>query len=84
MCVPYTFQCLLTTGVLVGLIVMADTIKPEAHATVYALQRKRIGVYLLTGDNRHTAHAIAGKVIITVVIVRESMVYYKYSDYYLS
>ena len=54
---------LLTTGVLVGLIVMADTIKPEAHATVYTLQRKRIDVYLLTGDNRHTAQAIASKVI---------------------
>ena len=56
---------LLTTGVLVGLIVMADTIKPEAHATVYTLQRKRIDVYLLTGDNRHTAQAIASKVILT-------------------
>ena len=41
---------------------MADTIKPEAHATVYALQRKRVGVYLLTGDNRYTAQAIANKV----------------------
>ena len=41
---------------------MADTIKPEARATVYALQRNRIRVYLLTGDNRHTAQAIADKV----------------------
>ena len=60
------------TGVLVGLIVMADTIKPEAHATVYALQRRRMGVYLLTGDNRHTAQAIASKVahlVITTTVV---------------
>ena len=46
---------------------MADTIKPEAHATVYALQRRRMGVYLLTGDNRHTAQAIASKVAQLVI-----------------
>ena len=48
---------------------MADTIKPEAHATVYTLQRKRINVYLLTGDNRHTAQAIASKVIVSATAI---------------
>ena len=46
-----------------GLFVMADTIKPEAPVTVTTLQRMKMGVYLLTGDNRHTAQAIASQVV---------------------
>jgi len=56
-------------GLLVGLFVMADTIKPEAPATVAALQRMRLSVYLLTGDNRHTAQAIANQVVFIVHFV---------------
>jgi len=41
---------------------MADTIKLEAPVTVAALQQMRMSVYLLTGDNRHTAQAIASQV----------------------
>lgn len=48
---------------------MADTIKPEAPATVAALQRMRLSVYLLTGDNRHTAQAIANQVVFIVHFV---------------
>lgn len=66
LCVCSPVVIILTTGVLVGLLVMADTIKSEAHATIYTLQKKRMNVYLLTGDNRHTAQAIAEKVTILV------------------
>ena len=45
---------------------MADTIKAEAPETVSSLQQMRMSVYLLTGDNRHTAQAIARQVVITV------------------
>ena len=48
---------------------MADTIKPEAPATVATLQRMRLNVYLLTGDNRHTAQAIASQVVLIVHFV---------------
>ena len=64
MLTQYNFQDdVLILGVLVGLFVMADTIKPEAPVTVATLLRMRMGVYLLTGDNRHTAQAIASQVV---------------------
>ena len=50
------------TGVLVGLLVIADTMKPSAPLAVSMLRRMGISVYLLTGDNQHTAQAIARQV----------------------
>ena len=44
----------------VGLIAVADTIKPESREAVEALQNKNIQVIMLTGDNIQTARAIAG------------------------
>ncbi|MDP3064080.1 MAG: copper-translocating P-type ATPase, partial [Chloroflexota bacterium] len=48
-------------GKLVGLIAVADTIKPEAPEVVAQLKRMGIEVTMLTGDNRRTAEAIAKK-----------------------
>jgi Cu+-exporting ATPase len=42
-----------------GVIAVADTLKPEAPAVVAALRRRGIDVAMLTGDDRRTAVAIA-------------------------
>jgi Cu+-exporting ATPase len=42
-----------------GVIAVADVLKPEAAATVTALKRRGLAVLMLTGDARATAEAIA-------------------------
>jgi P-type Cu+ transporter len=42
-----------------GVIAVADVLKPEAPATVAALKRRGLAVVILTGDARPTAEAIA-------------------------
>jgi Cu+-exporting ATPase len=42
-----------------GLIAVADVLRPEAAATVAALKRRGLAVVMLTGDDRSTAEAIA-------------------------
>jgi Cu+-exporting ATPase len=49
-------------GILCGVIVIADQLKPEASGTVAALRQMGIRVCMLTGDNRRTANAIAERV----------------------
>ncbi|MGS7251315.1 heavy metal translocating P-type ATPase [Pseudomonas sp. SK] len=53
---------------LLGVIAVADTIKPEAAEAVTALQASNIKVVLLSGDNRRTAEAVARQVGIGRVI----------------
>ena len=53
-------------GILLGALVIADTIKPEAPAAIHALHRMGLRVVLLTGDNRRTARAIAVEVCVYV------------------
>ena len=50
-----------------GLVAIADNIKPEASAVVQELQRRQIDVWMVTGDNKHTAQAVAESVGITQV-----------------
>lgn len=52
----------------VGVIAVADTLKPEAKETVAALRREGVEVVMLTGDNRRTAEAIARELGISEVI----------------
>jgi Cu+-exporting ATPase len=49
-------------GSLIGIIAVADTLKPEAKEAVAALRREGVEVILLTGDNQRTAQAIAREV----------------------
>ncbi|MFM7639950.1 MAG: heavy metal translocating P-type ATPase [Cyanobium sp.] len=51
-----------------ALLAVADTVRPEAAEAVELLQRRRIQVVMLSGDNRTTAQAIAAQVGIKEVI----------------
>jgi Cu+-exporting ATPase len=55
-------------GTLAGIIAVADTLKPEARDAVAALQKERVDVVMLTGDNARTARAIAAQLGIQNVI----------------
>lgn len=55
-------------GTLLGMVAVADTLKPEAREAVAELQRMKIDVVMLSGDNRRTATAIAGELGIARVM----------------
>lgn len=55
-------------GVLIGVIAVADTIKPEAKEAVAALRQEGIEVIMLTGDNNRTAQAIGRELGIDRII----------------
>ena len=55
-------------GKLVGLIAIADAIRPTSAATVKALKARGVQVAMLTGDNRGTAERIAGALGIDIVL----------------
>ncbi|UJR09414.1 hypothetical protein I4U23_013655 [Adineta vaga] len=49
-------------GRIIGMIAIADRIKPTAPLTIFALQSMGLNVLLVTGDNVKTARAIAAQV----------------------
>ncbi|MEB3165067.1 MAG: heavy metal translocating P-type ATPase [Cyanobacteriota bacterium] len=51
-----------------GLLALADTLRPEARQVVERLQGRGIRVLMLSGDNRRTAEAIAARVGIRELI----------------
>jgi len=56
---------LAVNNVFAGLIVVADPIKEDSISAIKRLQNQNIRVFMLTGDNRATAKAVADKVGIT-------------------
>ncbi len=54
--------------VLLGIIAVADTVKPDSAEAVGSLKKLGIEVVMLTGDNERTAAAIGEKVGITNII----------------
>lgn len=63
-----TVMLLATEKHLMGILAVADTIKPEAAAMVSALQQQGITVWMITGDNERTARAVAKLAGITHVL----------------
>ena len=63
---PLYFGC--KDGSYLGCIAVADVLKDDARGTVTVLKQLGLDVFMLTGDNKSTADAIAQKVGITNVV----------------
>lgn len=63
-----TTVCVAVDGRPVGVITVADTLKPEASAAVAELRRQGIEVVMLTGDDERVARAIASEAGIDRVV----------------
>ncbi len=57
-----TVVCFAAGSELVAILAIADKIKESSVMAIADLQRQGIDVYMLTGDNFHTASAVASKV----------------------
>ena len=51
----------LEQGKLVGSIGLSDAIRPESREAIRRLQKRGIKCWMITGDNRETAEAVAGE-----------------------
>jgi P-type Cu+ transporter len=63
-----TAMLLATRERILGIIAAADVLKETSADAIRDLQRMKIGVYMITGDNRRTAEAIAKQAGITNVL----------------
>ena len=55
-------------GILLGMIAVADVVKPDSAQAVEELKNMGIHVIMLTGDNRRTAEAVRAQVGIDAVV----------------
>lgn len=58
------------SGRLLGCVAVADVVKPDSAKAIAALRRMGRRVVLLTGDNQHTANAIARQIGVDQVIAQ--------------
>ncbi len=63
-----TVMIVVADGEALGVVAVADTVKPTSRAAVAELHRMGIAVAMLTGDNQRTADAIARQVGIDRVL----------------
>ena len=56
---PLFFAC---DGILLGIIALADRVKPTSRAAIEEMKRMGLEVVMLTGDNARTAQAIQKEV----------------------
>ena len=63
---PLYFAC--ADGTYLGAVAAADVLKADSAAAVSAMQKMKLDVVMLTGDNRQVAEAIASQAGITHII----------------